>query len=1264
MNKKMIIAIILMMIPMNLFAEIITCGPDNWKDGVKPPNAPYGVWLDTNGKKWHCGPLSCDDGWKCKQCWYSPQYQHRVYYSACNECDYNNHIDCNYTGSWQPLNPPHDTDGDSIENVYDNCPDTPNTDQADLDTDGVGDACEDCSIVLSINKDHLIPGDTARVSATTSGSTGESLKWAIETVGNSDADANISSEGAVATLSNISGQGLIKVTASDPTNDSCSKEVYVYIGCRQCEGNQCETRGYGSLDLGSINLRFNLGRGAQGKTAGDIFLFADLPDPINSTPQSLTASYFGNQTQVLNDGQGVRQIITPESFVDVQVVNDYKYMLNYYDPSAMGQLVNGFYEVETSAVPFVIWTIENPDASPTVYNRLKIKEDKSGAIKESEYIWDANTNTWSLTKGNGLKIITQTEEIIGADRIVTDTIKDGNQIVASKKKSTHRSFTFDGSTDEKIIQVIEDPDGDALTTTTAYYEDPCAIGSCSKVKSKVFPNGGWVAYEYDEQGRKILEIKSWLDAPFGSDASSAHAIYYGYTPQDASDSNGPEDDGMPRIVMEEIEGITVAKTYYSYINHPDGTRSQIQEKCVSPDALFGDPTNLRTEKTYFPFVLNNVDAGRIKSIQYPDGRVDTFSYENGTYTPGTPPSGPGAFAAGTGPDEREIIIHGTIINPDGIVNKTNREIKISDNLGNQLLYQTDVYTGNGYVPIQWTIQTFDDYGHVVETYHSNSTQKENTWNCCGKESETDPAGLTTSYILDDLGRVVTEVKHVSDGDITTAFTYDAKGRALSKTVSSGDLSQVTSRSYDLAGRITQSTDEADRTTVYTYENGGRSTTITKPGNMTRVIENHLDGRIKSVTGSGVIPSYYEYGLYPDGTQWIKVYEGSTASPKWEKTTLDMLGRVIKTEKPGSEGNETTVYYYNDKGYLVRITTPGLADILFVYDEIGNMIQRGLDVNGNSVLELASNDRIQETAVSYSKIEGDWWRETIQKVYATELDSTATVVDTDRSRLTGLGTNGLADEQISIDVHGNQTISKIFIDRAAKTETRITDVYDSDINITSVIESGLLRSETGKTNITLTYAYDAIGRRISVTDPRTGTTSVNYDDKGQISWIKDAAQNYTWYTYEPDTGYKFTEKNALLQTTRFAYNSRSQITHTWGDNVAPVHYEYDAYGRLIQMHTWREEDGWEGENWPENVTAQPDITTWHFHEASGLLSSKEDAAGNAIRTATETLIVIQTAIPTVIQVYAKTLTSSFVTVLILPTGPVKNPLEVLLHRPLK
>jgi hypothetical protein len=164
----------------------------------------------------------------------------------------------------------------------------------------------------------------------------------------------------------------------------------------------------------------------------------------------------------------------------------------------------------------------------------------------------------------------------------------------------------------------------------------------------------------------------------------------------------------------------------------------------------------------------------------------------------------------------------------------------------------------------------------------------------------------------------------------------------------------------------------------------------------------------------------------------------------------MLGRAVKTEKPGFGGTlRVAENFYNDKGQLYKTTQPGLAATLYEYDDLGNQVRSGLDIDGNGVLEPASPDRISDSDTLYAKLDGHWWQESSQQVYAVADDATATTAGTSRTRLTGLGDGGLSAENVAIDIHGNETISREYIDRASATVQRITDYPDSAIDAVTV-----------------------------------------------------------------------------------------------------------------------------------------------------------------------------------------------------------------------
>ena len=1081
---------------------------------------------------------------------------------------------------------------------------------------------ECCAISIELEKECLPPGETTKVYASgTEVSPGQPLEWELIPEEGYDVKAIITPDGGLnqsATITDAEGKGYVLIRVTNPAIPDCQEEKRLYVGCDECADDSsgpqmCALPGGASLGLAHVATRFGLGRTSLGRSAGGIFLPSGSCNPLAGTPQILEVDSTGDDVEVVLDGDVLRQVVAPESFFDIVVINALSYNIFVYDREDMGNKINGIYQVNPGATPRVTWTIEDSDGSLAVCERLKMTETRNGNTRVFEYAWNESENTWTLSKGDGvevLQVITRKEETIGGNRVVTETIKDGSDNIASKVKTTYADTTVNGGTEEEIIEIVQDPDNHALTTTKAWYEDPCPAGSCGKLKSQVNPDGSWVTYQYDTQGRRTVEIRSWLDVPFNSAAAASRAVYYDYTPH-AGDSQAAQDVRLPRTVTEEILGNVVGKTYYVYVVAGDGTRTEIAERCANPGAPYADSANQRTVTEYYPFSASGADSWRVKSITYPDSRLDRYTYEYGTYTPDADPLLPGTFTPGAGTDVREQIVHGTISQPAGIPYKTTGERNVTNDLGDLLLQETYVYEGGAsYRRVQWTVQIHDDVGHVTSVSRSDGTLSESTWDCCGKDSDINTQGITKFLTYDVLGRLKTETKDATD-DIITTYTYNAAGRRLTQTTTAGGLSQSSSSGYDTAGRLAEQTDTAGLVTGYAYSAQGRVVTVTRPGGATEITERYPDGRTKSITGTGVVPRYYSYGVNADGTQWTQVYTGSPSSPMWEKTTTNMLGRTVKVERPGFAGIEATDNMYNNLGQLVKTTTPGLADTLYEYDEIGNQTLSGLDIDQNGTLDKNSADRISETQRSYTKIDEYWWDETTQKVYAEVGNSTPTVVGIDRRRLTGVGSGGLTSETVAIDIHGNQTVGQVVIDRGSKTVTQTTDYPDSTIDTVSLTTNGLLLSSQSKTGVTTTFTYDPLERRTGVIDPRTGLTTTNYNAQGWVDYVEDPAGNRTEYAYDPATGRKTVETNALNNATRFAYNDRGQVTRTWGDATYPVEYLYDTYGRMTEMHTWREELGWTGETWPGGATGTGDVTIWHYQDATGLLVAKEDDAGQSV-----------------------------------------------------
>ncbi len=377
----------------------------------------------------------------------------------------------------------------------------------------------------------------------------------------------------------------------------------------------------------------------------------------------------------------------------------------------------------------------------------------------------------------------------------------------------------------------------------------------------------------------------------------------------------------------------------------------------------------------------------------------------------------------------------------------------------------------------------------------------------------------------------------------------------------------------------------------TIDYGERTETVTRPGGTTETTARFRDGNVKSVTGTGMVPRYYVYGIGTDGGRWTKTYTGSTNSPMWQLAVRDREGRTVRTEQPGFGGTVVTnTYEYDDEGRLVREGKTGSLDNLYVYDERGELFRSGTDVTTNGVLDLASMDRIQEQRSEFVLSGSNWFHQQTAILYPFDGSANAFTTSVSRTQVGGSGCSCEAGLEEAVDARGNLYSTQASVDPISKTVTKTLTRPGIANPETTVTSNGLLQTRTHSTGAEYRYLYDGLGRQVGFVDPRTGTNRTVYLANGRVDYVEDAAGYRTVFGYDAATGRRLTVTDALTNTVYTAYDPQGRVTNTWGA-AYPVAYEYDAYGRMAAMKTWRDTNG------------VPDVTRWNYDEATGLLTNK-------------------------------------------------------------
>ncbi len=561
---------------------------------------------------------------------------------------------------------------------------------------------------------YLPPGTDGQLAAETfPSSLREHVRWKI--VGqDGDLAIELDADTGLLSVTKTSGTGWIKVQASADGCAPKTKRIEIGCGCGGQSGTCDSTAGAGAIANGSVDVRMSLGQGGRGHPAGSLILYAEEPLAILSTPEALVVDSAGRDVKPLYRDDQLAQLLTPQVIVSFVRFSPLKYEIHFYDIAYRGpQTEDGLYGIDPTAVPLVVWRIENPDASGKTVDALAITELRGGAKREFYYSYAADEHGWSLVSGNGLKIESKTESFDSAgDRVVRTEIAGADGTPVRIEETVRHTFPFG----EKRIRETVDPDGAALFTRYRYQTTSGA--GYGKLIARIDPDGGWVRFGYDDEGRIIREVRPFLDTPFDAPEKAVKVETTSYAPVDKADRGARLDRHRPRQVIATVCGVETARTYHAYIREPDGDLTEITERATAQGRPYGHPANLRTVTSYYASGIKGPEAGKIKRRRSEDGLLATYTYEKGHFALAMEPS-KCRFIPGKGLARRTTVTYGTEAHPEGIPYRTIRETIVADAMGREKLKETFVRTEDGFERIGWQLNTHDR----LRTRHRNPARQ-------------------------------------------------------------------------------------------------------------------------------------------------------------------------------------------------------------------------------------------------------------------------------------------------------------------------------------------------------------------------------------------------------------------------------------------------------------------------------------------------------------------------------------------------------------
>ncbi|GAA3619405.1 DUF6531 domain-containing protein [Microlunatus ginsengisoli] len=761
----------------------------------------------------------------------------------------------------------------------------------------------------------------------------------------------------------------------------------------------------------------------------------------------------------------------------------------------------------------------------------------------------------------------------------------GRVTVVSDADGT-RSNTWIADDRGRLIGVV---DADEHRQSTSYdrYGNPVLLTE---------RDGSTTVHEYDGRGRRVRTVTpSGADLTWGYDeqdrvttvVTEAGAVTgYGYTGEQRNPSTVTDPEGgitrldWNRGLLRRVVDPTGVEVAYDYDAHgdliattdADGNTARLERDPAGRVTAAVTPSGRRTSYGYDPV------SGLLISRLNPDGGLWAYEYTSG-----------GRLTATVDPlGARTTVEHGEHGEETRTVDPIGRAItRTLDDLGN--LASADLPDGSTWrfahdalsrlvattdpTGAVWT-REYDPAGNLAATVDPTGGRRGVALDAGTGQVTVDDGEMSVVDGFDPLGRATT----LGQPDGTAALlTYDRCGRPVEALDADGALTRYR---RDPAGRIVDVTGPTGAVTRYAYDRCGRLAAVTDPLGGRTTIEYDADGRpVRQTLPTGEVATS-EFDVCGRVVAHHRPGAGTS------RYVYDLAGRVVETRDPR---NGHRRFSYDAAGQLVTVTDGNGGVTRYTYDACGRAVEITNPVGGvtRRVFDamnrcVAETDPIgRTTRAGYDPAGRLAWQD-----------------NPDGRRLSW--TYDSAGRPVSMAVDG-RTVTALTRDLRRRT-VRIHDTTGDRPCEHELEWNGrgqlIRRARDGRE---LTWAYDAAGRRTSMTTPDGHTTRYGWDAADRLTWIDHPLLGRAVFDRDASGRLISATAGGIIQA--WEHDDGHVVAHilTDGDGASRTAIERDADGRIVQI---RRDDA-----------AGPEITDYGYDGACQLVQARtrrDDGTGSLAR----------------------------------------------------